>query len=306
MRKLFFIVIFLPAILPAQNAAPTYFSSPPPDYDSKRGTAVFVAEGVLFTGALIALNHLWYKKFPRSKFHFFNDNAEWFQMDKIGHAVTAYNLGVLGMNALQYTGMKQRNAIWYGGMTGFAFLTTIEVMDGFSSDWGFSSGDMLANICGTGLAIGQQLGWNEQRLQLKFSFHLSVYAPYHPDMLGKNFWQRMLKDYNGQTYWLSGNISSFVKTNDNFPKWLNVSVGYGAEGMLGARTNPAEINGTNIPAFNRTRKFLLAPDADLSKVNTNDRGWNTALSAINFFKTPAPAIGFKTQERKLFFRPVYF
>ena len=46
----------------------------------------------------------------------------------------------------------------------------------------------------------------------------------------------MLKDYNGQTYWLSANLKSFFKKS-NVPTWLNISVGYGAEGMFGATEN---------------------------------------------------------------------
>ncbi len=35
----------------------------------------------------------------------------------------------------------------------------------------------------------------------------------------------MLKDYNGQTYWLSFNVASFLPTNSGFPYWLNMSLG---------------------------------------------------------------------------------
>ena len=49
--------------------------------------------------------------------------------------------------------------------------------------------------------------------------------------------QQVLKDYNGQTYWLSANIWSFNKES-NFPRWLNVAFGYGADGMLYGENNP--------------------------------------------------------------------
>ena len=78
-------------------------------------------------------------------------------MDKAGHALTAYQLGRYGYEVLKWTGVKEKNATWYGGSFGLFFLTTIEVMDGFSEEWGFSPGDMLANVGGTALFIGQQL-----------------------------------------------------------------------------------------------------------------------------------------------------
>ena len=49
-------------------------------------------------------------------------------------------------------------------------------MDGFSDHWGFSWGDYAANVLGTSLLIGQELAWNEQRIQLKYSTHYETYA----------------------------------------------------------------------------------------------------------------------------------
>ncbi|MEJ7675302.1 MAG: hypothetical protein WKF59_22000 [Chitinophagaceae bacterium] len=43
-----------------------------------------------YAGILIGLNSAWYSQYPRSNFHFFNDNAEWLQMDKVGHIYGAY------------------------------------------------------------------------------------------------------------------------------------------------------------------------------------------------------------------------
>jgi hypothetical protein len=65
---------------------------------------------------------------------------------------------------------------------------------------------------------------------LKFSFHRSIFSKFNPGELGKNIWQRWLKDYNGQTYWLSINPSSFIKDNSGFPKWLNTAFDYAQKG----------------------------------------------------------------------------
>src|ERR1700742_236943 len=46
-----------------------------------------------YGGSLIILNNTWYKNYPRSSFHTFNDDGEWLQVDKFGHAWTAYNAG---------------------------------------------------------------------------------------------------------------------------------------------------------------------------------------------------------------------
>jgi hypothetical protein len=120
---------------------------------------------------------------------------------------------------------------------GFAFLTAVEVLDGFSSEWGASSGDNC-KCFGTALFVSQELLWKEQRITPKFSFHTTQYAQYRPNVLGSSLAEQMLKDYNGQTYWLSVNLHSFYKGS----KSLNglIAIGYGANGML---TGNGENNG---------------------------------------------------------------
>lgn len=124
-------------------------------------------------------------------------------MDKCGHIFTTYNTGRLMMQAMRWAGFKSKRSILIGETYGTLYMTTIEIMDGFSSGWGFSWGDELANISGSTLFAVQQYLWSEQRIQLKFSFHQSSYAKYRPDELGSNFAQQIIKDYNGQSYWLS-------------------------------------------------------------------------------------------------------
>ena len=55
----------------------------------------------------------------------------------------------------------------------------------------------------------------------------------------------MLKDYNAQTYWLEWKYSLFFP-DSNFPKWLNLSFGYGAEGLFGYENKWTDKNGTLI------------------------------------------------------------
>ena len=95
---------------------------------------------------MIGLHYLWYKKFPHSRFHLFNDNAEWLNMDKAGHATTAYNISALQYNTMRWCGINNNRSAWIGGLTALGFQTVIEIFDGFSQKWGFSTGDMLANI----------------------------------------------------------------------------------------------------------------------------------------------------------------
>ncbi|MGD0712173.1 MAG: DUF2279 domain-containing protein, partial [Bacteroidales bacterium] len=281
-------------------------------YNTKRLTLVISSEVIAYGVSIFLLNNLWYKHYPRSAFHFFNDNNEWLQMDKCGHATTSYTLGSFGYSALRWCGVDKTKAIWYGGSLGAFFLLTIEVLDGFSSEWGFSPGDFTANTLGAALFIGQQSAWNEQRFNLKWSYHTTIFPSYRPDELGNGITQTWLKDYNGQTYWLSGNISSFLKSDSRFPKWLNLAFGYGAEGMIGGMQNPTVVNGVEKPHFERYRKFFLSPDVDLTRINTNSDFCKAGLGALNFLKFPAPALKFSKDsadnsiKKHLSLSPVYF
>lgn len=263
-----------------------------------RMNQVLLAEGVLYGGSLVGLNALWYSNYERSSFHFFNDNAEWLLIDKAGHAVTGYNLAWLSSDVYRWAGMSQNKAAVYGGLTGFAYLTVIEIMDGFSEKWGASPGDLAFNTLGAGLFTAQELIWQQQKIQLKWSFHLTDYADKRPNVLGSNLPERMLKDYNGQTIWLSVNPASFARESI-FPAWLNLAFGYSANGMLGGKTNPAAWQD-----INRYRQFFFSADIDWRRIPTNSALLSFIFKTFSFVKLPFPAISFSEQGTR--FHPFYW
>jgi hypothetical protein len=193
--------------------------------------------------------------------------------------------------------LSDKQAALIGGLSGTAYLTVIELLDAHSSKWGWSWADMGANALGSGIFLSQQLAWNEQRMQLKFSFHHKNYGGAEleqraDDLFGKSWYERMLKDYNAQTYWLSANLKSFWKQS-NLPAWLNLSVGYGADGMFGGFENQwIDKLGNPISRYDipRRRQIYLAPDIDFTRIKTNKRFWRTAFGLLNAFKFPAPTL----------------
>jgi len=86
--KLIVLIVVLLWQAPTPLAAQEFFK-PSDHYNPGRVNGVVFAEAALGTAVTIGLNYLWYKKFPRSPFHFFNDNNEWLNMDKMGHAQEA-------------------------------------------------------------------------------------------------------------------------------------------------------------------------------------------------------------------------
>ena len=263
----------------------------------KRRNAIIISEGIVLSGALISLNELWYKKYPQRNFHLKNDYNQWKQMDKVGHFMTSYYGGKLGMDALNWAGVSKKNQLIYGAGIGFVFLSAVEILDGFSEEWGASTSDVIANAAGTGFLIGQELLWKEQRISVKYSFHQTNFAKQRPAILGENYFQQTLKDYNGQTYWLSANIWSFNKKS-TIPKWLNIALGYGAEGMLYGNTTTPTLN-------TPYRLFYLSLDVDLTKIKTNSEFLKTVFSVVNFIKIPAPTLEINTKG-KVRFHYLYF
>ena len=288
MKRTLFILLFLCcASLYSQNNSSFWIKSY--TLNKSRRNALIISETALAGVTLLALDKLWYSDYPRSNFQLVNDNNQWKQMDKVGHIMSSYYIGKIGMDLLDWSGVSKKNQLVYGATAGFTFLTAVEIMDGFSEEWVFSWGDFAANAAGTSILVGQELLWGEQRIKLKYSFHQTEFANIRPEALGENFLEQSIKDYNGQTYWLSANIWSFAK-DSNFPKWLNIAFGYGAEGML---------YGENLPSNNFTqnpyRQFYLSFDIDLVKIKTKSKFLQSVFSVINFIKIPAPTLEFRSK-----------
>ncbi len=250
-----------------------------------------------YGGSLFILHRAWYKEEAKTSFQVFNDSKEWLQVDKVGHAWTAYTTGRASAMLWEWAGLPHKKAVWVGGLSGFVYLTGIEFLDAHSAKWGWSWGDIAANVVGSGLFMGQEFLWGEQRIQFKFSFHRKNYGvpmleKRADELYGEGLYERMLKDYNAQTYWFSLNLKSFFPET-NLPAWLNIAAGYGADGMFGGFENKWKDEGGNevtrhdIP---RKRQFYLAPDIDLTKIKTKSKFLKTSFTLLNAFKFPAPSL----------------
>ena len=257
--------------------------------------------------SIIIFNNTWYKNYPRTSFHTFNDSKEWLQMDKAGHSWAAYNSGRASAAMWAWTGVGAKKATWIGGLSSTAYLTVIEILDAHSAKWGWSWADMGANLFGSGLFIGQQLGWQEQRIQFKFSFHRKNYSEpmlneRSDELFGSNWTERMLKDYNGQTYWLSANLKSFFPKS-NLPGWLNVAIGYGADGMFGGFENKWTDGDPGFPIdrtdIKRYRQWYLAPDIKFSNIRTKKKAVKTLFYVLDAFKFPTPGLELSNNKIKL-------
>lgn len=255
-----------------------------------RTIGVSTGIGVVWAGSMIGLSQVWYKGMEKTPWHTFDDSREWLQMDKAGHLYTANKIGILTGDLYQWAGWKNQSAAWMGFGVGMGYMLTLECLDASGKEWGFSWSDVGANTLGASMYLAQQLGWKEQRVLMKFSYTNSPYAKYRPEALGKTFPERLLKDYNGQTYWMSVSPGTFMK-NGKFPKWLCFSVGYSIDGKLHGSDNvyTVEHNGESL-TFHAQRQFLFSMDIDFSRLPIKKPWLKAIVKQFNYLKLPFPAI----------------
>ncbi len=259
----------------------------------------------------IGLYNAWYKKAKQTSFHFFNDYGEWNNLDKVAHNYNSYIQSSNVYDGARWCGYSEKAAVLWGASVSLLFQSTIEVMDGFSSDYGFSWPDMACNLTGAGLFAGQQLLWHEQKFKLKLSAFPKKYpdgfitgdngtrisyAQRAEDLYGNAYFSSFMKDYNAQTFWLSFNPGIFSKSINTFwPAYLDLSIGYGADNLFGGYKNNWESNGEHFTATQpRTHQYYLSLDIDLKKIRVKNNFLRTTLHILNIIKIPAPALEFNS------------
>ncbi len=273
-----------------QTAAQRSFFSHSDSLHKGRLTGVSVGVGTVWSGSMIGLWQFWYKDAQSSGWHSFDDSRNWLQMDKAGHFYTAYKLNQLNTELFQWSGLDDRTSLWIGSGISFGYQATLEILDARTVEWGFSWSDLIANTVGTAGYLGQQLAWNEERIIPKFSFAPSEFASVRPSVLGSNFHETLLKDYNGQTYWLSFSPGTFAK-NSRFPEWLCFSLGYSAhEKLVGSEEYFVDNDGNE---YFSQREVKLSLDIDFSRIPVKRPWAKTLIKQLNYLKIPFPTMVFR-------------
>lgn len=280
--------------------------------DVSKRKKVFAIAGIsAYSAASVALYQSWYKNYERTGFHSYNDWGQWKNMDKAGHVYSAYAQSFLIHNLASWAGYDDDKALKIGTLSSLVGQLTIEVMDGFSKDWGFSWSDMGANLVGTGGYYIQEKVWGEQRLKMKMSYwpvsydqglftsisganatSLDIRAN---QLYGKSGIEKFLKDYNGQTIWVSADIKAFFP-DSKWPDILDLAIGYSAKNLYGGNTNTWEMEGETFRIDDltqtRSRQWVLALDYDLSSVYHSTKFGTALFKVLDIFKYPAPGVSY--------------
>lgn len=270
---------------------------------SKRKLGIYLFLYVILLGWLTSV---WYTHFI--PFHFFNDFFEWLYLDKLGHFFSSFHLSLyfyqqFGKSESLDSSQPKKWICW----SGFFLLLPIEILDGFSPNYGASPADLLANGLGSLFCYLHVSYRVASGLLPKFSFHTTAFHLIRPDLLGYSLPQQVLKDYNGQTYWVAVDINKIFHKKI-LPEWLVVSVGYGAEGLLGGHDNVWQSAAGNPVSYShiaRTKRFFISVDIIATTLMGKNKIFNYLFSPFLFLKFPAPAIELN-MERGWIFHPVYF
>ncbi len=268
----------------------------------KKARTAFVIAGSAgaYVGTMAILASYWYGTDASSDFHFHNDNSQWEQVDKVGHFYSAFQISRVSAGMYRWAHHEQKKAAFYGTLTGIVLMTPIEILDGYSTSYGASSGDLMANLLGAGFFLGQELLWGEDRIKVKFSYSHSEFAAQRPEVLGSGFFERMIKDYNGQTYWLSFDTYLFTHKRKAWTKWFNPAIGYGAEAMVYARDD----ENRELAGLDSYRQFYFTIDPNLAHLKTKSKFLNTMIFLIDGIKIPSPTLEFSNGQVQ--FHPLFF
>ncbi len=280
---LFFLVLLFPPFSWGQQAS--FFSNSDSLSRNRLIGSVSLVGGTWISGTL-ALSQIWYSDFQKTSFHTFDDSREWLQMDKVGHIYTAAHLSEANYRLFKWTGLSDRKSVLLGSGIGFGFQTTLEFLDGKNADWGFSWYDMAANGLGTGLFLSQQLVWGEQRFVMKFTSHLTEYAAVRPNVLGSTLPERLLKDYNGQSYWLSFSPKKFTDKWP-LPSWICFSFGYSVNEKL---SGSLDYYVTNDRIYQASRQYLFSLDLDTRELPIKRKWLRAILRPLHYVKIPFPTL----------------
>ena len=226
-------------------------------------------------------------------------------MDKVGHACTSYHLNKVSHTLFEKNHIK--NPLLKSSIYTFGYMLGVELLDGYSTEWGFSIYDVIGNGLGTFLYSIQESKLKSQPFKIKFSSTKTAYATCRPSLLGENRLQQIFKDYNGQTYWVTFNYNELSNKKIKIFDYVDFALGYSVDGFTGGHNNP-EITSCNCAIsecnnLRRTSQFIFSLDLNTSKIKNNHPIIGKFLLPFDIIKIPFPAIILNNSKN---FRLIYF
>jgi len=169
-------------------------------------------------------SNAWWKD-QRGNFHFAEDWDYALSADKLGHFFDGAFVQTLYQGAFEWAGFKKTTAMWIGAGFSIAYMTDIEIEDGFATTWGFSPGDQIFNVAGALYPVAQHYWDPLKNFNVKWSYYPSE------DLIIGNKTGVFLDDYNGQTFWITSDIHNMLPKNAKkyWPEIIDIIFGYSVD-----------------------------------------------------------------------------
>ena len=155
-------------------------------------------------------------------------NEGWFGLDtdsggtdKLAHAYSAYFITNGLAEQLQRQGRSSERSALSATLLTQAVLLGVELFDGYSVNYGWSSQDVLMNLLGSGAAYLRQTHPSlRERIDFRLAYQPSGFRGFSP-----------VGDYAGQKYLLALKLSGLDATRDTPLRYLELHAGYYARGF---------------------------------------------------------------------------
>ncbi|MEN9282043.1 MAG: hypothetical protein RL594_978 [Bacteroidota bacterium] len=236
----------------------------------------------LFVGLQAQMSSSWWQR--RGTFHVQEDGAYARNLDKAGHFFTGFTMSTIMGDALMECGFDYATSTWLGSTLGLAYMTAIEIQDGYAVTWGFSPSDAVANLTGAAFYAARNLIPELQNVTPRWSYIPAQLAGDHPTT------ERPLTifdDYNATTFWLSFNVENMLPSNlaAVWPDWMMISVGYGCRDY----EVRSSADGALLPV---KRRMMIGVDYDWLRIipESSIGVLNYVRQGLNYLRLPGPTL----------------
>ncbi len=242
----------------------------------------------------------------RGDFHVAEDGKYAMYIDKAGHFYGTFLTSYVLSQSLIECGFSYDMANAFGGLLGLGYTTYVEILDGYSKDWGFCPSDFYADVAGALFFLTHSKIPFLQNFTPKFMY----FPPRWFNSYSRKPSTMFIDDYSAHTFWVSINIYNLLpKDAKNYiPHWLEVSIGFAVRNLCDP-LNPSNNCNPKIsePVYHYVwgnKKLILALDVDLVKLLPDGSPfWNWLKQSLNYFKLPTPAVEFGKPSRFYLFYP---
>jgi hypothetical protein len=288
MLKFLFLLIFFAN--PSLNA----FESADSSSSVKKGTQInrlklgIVAAGTAGFAVLTYdyFNQVWWKPTKVKKFVWRDDWNDLLKADKAGHLYFSYVLSDAYKSIFQWVGFNPKASAFLGaGISVIYEVGVVELTDGFTTRWGFSPTDIIADIVGAFFPVAQEYLPLLQAINFKLSYTPSGYTWFDYLRVGSLkdalYKKQFHTDYEGMTFWMSLDFQRFLPSEVErlIPDFLNFAIGYSVKNINYAGRGYSEI--------------YIAIDYNLLKVDTGLDILNRIIRTLNYIHFPAPTLRVK-------------